>query len=153
MATGKQHARATRSLIIPCGVIAALVTKSPETAVSAALGCSFGLICYPDLDVNGLTASQHKMLKKIPIFGFLWIVCWYPYALALKHRSPWSHKPIIGTFGRIVYICVPVFSAVAIIDLEWVVLAWEAINTYYFLSFFIGLSVADFVHWVMDGLP
>lgn len=140
-------------LIIPVGVLSALATQDVYLAVFSMLGCAFGLICYPDLDVNGLTSSQHKLLKNIPIFGFLWIVTWYPYALAIKHRSPLSHKPIIGTLGRVAYVLLPVFFVVAIFRLEWVVIVWQALNTYYFLLFFIGLSIADFFHWLMDGLP
>jgi uncharacterized metal-binding protein len=29
---------------------------------------------------------------------------WRPYQKAIKHRSIWSHGPIIGTIGRILYL-------------------------------------------------
>jgi uncharacterized metal-binding protein len=53
-----------------------------------------GLIFGPDLDLY----SYHY--KRWGIFRYLW----RPYQKTLKHRSIWSHGPIVGTIGRIVYL-------------------------------------------------
>jgi uncharacterized metal-binding protein len=53
-----------------------------------------GLIFGPDLDLY----SFHY--KRWGIFRYLW----RPYQQAIKHRSIWSHGPIVGTIGRILYL-------------------------------------------------
>jgi uncharacterized metal-binding protein len=53
-----------------------------------------GLIFGPDLDLY----SFHY--KRWGIFRYLW----RPYQKTIKHRSIWSHGPIVGTIGRILYL-------------------------------------------------
>jgi uncharacterized metal-binding protein len=53
-----------------------------------------GLIFGPDLDLY----SFHY--KRWGIFRWLW----RPYQKVIKHRSIWSHGPIVGTVGRILYL-------------------------------------------------
>jgi uncharacterized metal-binding protein len=53
-----------------------------------------GLIFGPDLDLYSFHYKRWGMLR--------WI--WRPYQKAIKHRSIWSHGPIIGTIGRILYL-------------------------------------------------
>ncbi len=53
-----------------------------------------GLIFGPDLDLYSIHYKRWGKLR--------WL--WRPYQQALKHRSIWSHGPIIGTIGRIIYL-------------------------------------------------
>ncbi len=53
-----------------------------------------GLIFGPDLDLYSYHYKRWGKLK----------VLWRPYQKAIKHRSIWSHGPIIGTVGRLVYL-------------------------------------------------
>ena len=53
-----------------------------------------GLILGPDLDLYSVHYKRWGMLR--------WL--WRPYQQAIKHRSIWSHGPIIGTIGRILYL-------------------------------------------------
>jgi uncharacterized metal-binding protein len=53
-----------------------------------------GLIFGPDLDLYSFHYKRWGKLR--------WL--WKPYQKAIKHRSIWSHGPIIGTIGRIVYL-------------------------------------------------
>jgi uncharacterized metal-binding protein len=53
-----------------------------------------GLIFGPDLDLYSFHYKRWGMLR--------WM--WRPYQKAIKHRSIWSHGPIIGTIGRILYL-------------------------------------------------
>jgi uncharacterized metal-binding protein len=53
-----------------------------------------GLIFGPDLDLYSFHYKRWGMLR--------WM--WRPYQQAIKHRSIWSHGPIIGTIGRILYL-------------------------------------------------
>ncbi len=53
-----------------------------------------GLIFGPDLDLYSFHYKRWGILR--------WL--WRPYQKAIKHRSIWSHGPIIGTVGRILYL-------------------------------------------------
>jgi uncharacterized metal-binding protein len=53
-----------------------------------------GLIFGPDLDLYSFHYKRWGMLR--------WM--WQPYQKAIKHRSIWSHGPLIGTIGRILYL-------------------------------------------------
>jgi uncharacterized metal-binding protein len=53
-----------------------------------------GLIFGPDLDLYSFHYKRWGKLR--------WL--WRPYQKAIKHRSIWSHGPIIGTIGRILYL-------------------------------------------------
>jgi uncharacterized metal-binding protein len=53
-----------------------------------------GLIFGPDLDLYSFHYKRWGKLR--------WL--WRPYQQAIKHRSIWSHGPIVGTIGRILYL-------------------------------------------------
>jgi uncharacterized metal-binding protein len=53
-----------------------------------------GLIFGPDLDLYSFHYKRWGILR--------WM--WRPYQKAIKHRSIWSHGPLIGTIGRILYL-------------------------------------------------
>ena len=53
-----------------------------------------GLMFGPDLDIY-----SHQF-KRWGVIRWMWI----PYQRSLRHRSVWSHAPIVGTLGRIVYL-------------------------------------------------
>ena len=53
-----------------------------------------GLIFGPDLDLYSFHYKRWGKLR--------WL--WRPYQQVIKHRSIWSHGPIIGTIGRILYL-------------------------------------------------
>lgn len=53
-----------------------------------------GLIFGPDLDLYSFHYKRWGMLR--------WL--WQPYQKAVKHRSIWSHGPIVGTIVRILYL-------------------------------------------------
>jgi uncharacterized metal-binding protein len=53
-----------------------------------------GLIFGPDLDLYSFHYKRWGKLR--------WL--WRPYQKAIKHRSIWSHGPIVGTIGRILYL-------------------------------------------------
>jgi uncharacterized metal-binding protein len=53
-----------------------------------------GLIFGPDLDLYSFHYKRWGKLR--------WL--WRPYQKAIKHRSIWSHGPIVGTIGRVFYL-------------------------------------------------
>ncbi|WP_310488821.1 metal-binding protein [Chamaesiphon sp. VAR_69_metabat_338] len=95
MPSGRTHDRVTLwSLpLIAGGTLYA--TARADLAFWVSGGFLFsGLIFGPDLDLYSFHYKRWGVLR--------WM--WRPYQKAIKHRSIWSHGPIIGTIGRILYL-------------------------------------------------
>ncbi len=95
MPSGRTHDRVTlwSSPIIAGGTL--YVTSRADLAfwVSGGFLVS-GLIFGPDLDLYSFHYKRWGILR--------WL--WRPYQKVIKHRSIWSHGPIVGTIGRILYL-------------------------------------------------
>jgi uncharacterized metal-binding protein len=95
MPSGRTHDRVTLwSLpLIAGGTLFA--TARADLAFWVSGGFLFsGLIFGPDLDLYSFHYKRWGILR--------WM--WRPYQKAIKHRSIWSHGPMIGTIGRILYL-------------------------------------------------
>ncbi|WP_310427242.1 metal-binding protein [Chamaesiphon sp. VAR_48_metabat_135_sub] len=95
MPSGRTHDRVTLwSLpLIAGGTL--FTTARADLAFWVSGGFLFsGLIFGPDLDLYSFHYQRWGKLR--------WL--WRPYQKAIKHRSIWSHGPIIGTVGRILYL-------------------------------------------------
>lgn len=150
MASGETHARITAFLAAPAGVAGVLVTQSPVIGICVAIGVLSGLYIEPDLDIATLTRSERKLIKAYGWWGRLWSTYWYFYGLSFRHRSKWTHKPFIGTLGRVVYLTwLPLLLGL----MFWPDITVSFIGSQYFVSYFIGLSIADIGHWLADGMP
>jgi uncharacterized metal-binding protein len=134
MSSGRTHAAASLALATPTALCVGMATHNPLWGIAAGAGCLLGIPISPDLDIDHKTISE--MMFPEP-FRTLWFLWWLPYAKLLKHRSVWSHAPILGTSIRILYMFwwLPVFFDVPLISL-WVV--W------------LGLAISDTLHWMMD---
>jgi len=95
MPSGKTHDRITLwSLPLVVG-LALSITR--DTALVLSTGGGFllgGLMLGPDLDIHSIHFKRWGW--------FRWI--WIPYRGSMRHRSPLSHGPIIGTVLRVVYL-------------------------------------------------
>lgn len=172
MSSGKTHAKATAAL---AGMSAAFCYWQGYSQI-VTLGVISGLVIHPDLDVDRFTQSDtlvREALKEIlsrftkrkgvlrvaenigEIMGEIYFDFWLRYAIDQKHRGMnWgekqvSHLPVIGTLDRVVYVF---FGA------KWFsVCVWAVIVSAGFyappdsiVAFIAGLSLADFLHIVMD---
>lgn len=80
----------------------ALASQSSEIALPVFVGCLVGTWITPDYDLDkNLPASP---LTRIPVVKTLWRGMWRPYQEIVKHRSFFSHFPIVGTLMRFFYI-------------------------------------------------
>ncbi len=71
------------------------VTRNSLPTLMICAGYLFGgLMLGPDLDLYSIHYKRWGW--------FRWI--WLPYRGSMKHRSPYSHAPIMGTTLRIVYL-------------------------------------------------
>ncbi|MEB3357821.1 MAG: metal-binding protein [Synechococcales bacterium] len=97
MPSGRTHDRITLWSLPAVVVLSLLRTRSGGLTLAIAAGFLFGaLMLGPDLD----TRSIHY--KRWGVFRWIWI----PYRGSMKHRSPLSHWPIVGTVVRVTYVLV-----------------------------------------------
>lgn len=147
MPSGKVHAQCSLVLAAPTFGFVAGATSDYAAAGACALGCLLGIMLTPDLDQETLSSSEHAFIKYTLGLGFLWTMLWYPYARLIKHRSPFSHFPILGTAGRLLYLLL-----LLLIPSFW---GWHLIapppETIRLLLFALGgLALSDAAHWLLD---
>jgi len=150
---GRAHALASIVIAVPSGVAAASWTGDMATGLAVAGGCALGAMIGPDLDIDHRTEGERIAWRLGSGFGYAFQVWWYPYALLFKHRSPWTHLPLVGTLGRLLYVALTLSPLVA--------LAWaggwrpsaDPLVRWYAVWALAGLAVSDAAHWLMDGLP
>lgn len=155
MPSGKTHDRITLwSLPFVAGLGFGL-TKSGNLTLLLAGGFLFsGLMFGPDLDIHSRQFIRWGWLR--------WI--WIPYQKAFRHRSIFSHGPIIGTVLRALYLTI----FLAILGLIVLLLAqtvgslqstWQTFtdigkrSTLYpdeWLALFVGLELGAMSHSVSD---
>ena len=156
--SGRTHDRVTLwSLPIVAGITLGL-THRADLAFWLSGGFLFsGLMFGPDLDLHSRQSLRWGKLR--------WL--WYPYRKAISHRSVWSHGPLIGTIGRIIYLALwlallGLFS-LGIYQLVWgqaytgkqlIALLQKSIVRDYsvYISLFCGLELGAMSHYLADLL-
>ncbi|MBW4577746.1 MAG: metal-binding protein [Aphanothece sp. CMT-3BRIN-NPC111] len=95
MPSGRTHDRITLwSLPFVAGLTFGLTKSSDLTLIVAGSFLFSGLMFGPDLDIHSRQFIRWGWLR--------WI--WIPYQKTLRHRSIFSHGPVIGTTLRVVYL-------------------------------------------------
>src|ERR1051325_8402859 len=119
MPSGKTHDAITLMLAAPTFVAAWGLTGSVSLAVVATVAMLFGGLMFgPDLDIQSRQYTRWGPLRLL----------WWPYKVAFRHRSRWSHGIIFGTLIRVVY-----FAAVVAL------VAWACV---YARAFFVAGGAA-----------
>ena len=147
MASGEAHSKATLLLVAPCALLGFVATGELLPTLCCGLGCWTGLTINPDLDQEGISKQEWKLVRRTFGLGFLFLLYTWPYAVLHKHRGS-SHWPIIGTLVRVLYFSLPFLALCWYLgyspSLEvWAGLAWAIA----------GLAISDIAHWLMDILP
>ncbi|MCA9052080.1 MAG: DUF2227 family putative metal-binding protein [Planctomycetaceae bacterium] len=150
MTTGRNHARITKLLAIPAGLVGMTMTQSPVIGICVTIGVLSGLNIEPDLDISTLTHSERKLIYRHGLMGRLWSAYWYFYGLSFKHRSKWTHRPILGTALRLVYLFWLPLIVGFVVDPD---ITTGFLLSEYFIAYFVGLVIADTGHWLADGMP
>ncbi|MEM8714554.1 MAG: metal-binding protein [Cyanobacteria bacterium P01_G01_bin.4] len=107
MPSGRTHDRITLYSLPLITAAAGLVTRSSTVALAVSGAFLFaGLMFSGDLDTRSHQYNRWLWLR--------WI--WLPYRRLCKHRSVWSHGPIVGTICRLLYVGLwaVVMSAIAL---------------------------------------
>lgn len=158
MPSGRTHDRITLwTLPFVVGLALFLTRKSGLTLFICMGFLLGGLLLGPDLDTHSIHYKRWSWLR--------WI--WLPYRGSMRHRSPWSHSPIIGTTVRVVYLMVwlGVFSLVGIATVNEIGqfgLSWSGVGHFWVslfqrfqqeaIALFIGLEIGAFSHYTADWL-
>lgn len=149
MASGRTHSVATL-LSAMCGV---LQVPTDSAGVAWIAGSLYGLLSQPDLDQienigqkDGGYYGQYIIRETCGTCGNgkvgefaerFWWLYWQGYARLFSHRSLWTHFPVIGTSGRMIY------------GFPHIVFFYILLHEQ-FAYFIIALMVSDILHWVMD---
>jgi len=147
MASGIVHSACSVALAaVSFGAVAGALGQW-DAGLACGAGCLAGIFLTPDLDQEGLSRSENTLIKWSLGLGFLWLMLWYPYAKLIKHRSPLSHFPFLGTAGRLLYLfvlaAIPAyfgFRLQAPPDSWWPLLGWGVA----------GLALSDIGHYFFD---
>lgn len=154
MPSGKVHAVTTLLVASFSGPALVAVGQPVEHAISFVGGNLLGLLVNPDLDVDSGNRSHYYLRNTTGCLGAAaWYVFWYPYAQLVRHRSPLSHMPVVGTLLRVAYLSLALVLIWAVLRL---VLPFPAIQ-YPNLGrdwawALAGLMLVDTIHALQDYL-
>lgn len=158
MPSGKNHDRITLWLL-PV-ILAGTFMITLDIPLTVLVSINFllgGFMLGPDLDIQSVQYRRWGPIR--------WM--WYPYQTMVKHRSVWSHGPLIGTAVRVVYLAlwIALFATVSILAMNhfWQAqLSWPQIEpvlkqlavSYWHvgLAILIGLELGALSHYTSDWL-
>ena len=144
MPSGARHTLASGVVAASSG--AALFLYSPEAAFWCTAGALGGVLLTPDHDLPGnITYHYVRRYAGLPA-GFLWQAVWFIYSRLFKHRSFWSHGPIVSTAIRLLYLSL--FIAPFWMWLELPAPTFTVSAGWWLL----GLVLSDSCHAVLDRL-
>lgn len=150
MSSGKTHARDSAAIAAISGLAVAAFTQQPAIGLAFAGGSLSGILLTPDLDQEGISYSEWRIIKYTLGIGFLWVWYWLPYALLSRHRGL-SHWPIVGTATRVMYI-LPLWILAS--SLERLAPIAAAIQPGAWLpAAILGLALSDLAHAIRDSRP
>jgi uncharacterized metal-binding protein len=158
MSSGRTHDRITLWTLPLVVLVAFRLTLDNWLTVTVCLGFLLGGWMFgPDLDIHSVQYKRWGWLR--------WI--WLPYRGSMRHRSRWSHGPILGTMVRVLYASVWLaLAGILVVDvlnnLERTALSWSdlvdgvgwSLRTYwpFWLALLVGLELGALSHYTADWL-
>lgn len=156
MSSGRTHDRITLWSLPGVTAIAFGLTHSSNLTLIVSGAFLFsGLMFGPDLDIHSVQYKRWGSLR--------WL--WIPYQKTIKHRSLFSHGPIIGTTLRLLYLAIWLgilgIFLIGIVQLVWGVgWNWQSLvyltkrsliqSTDEWIAFYLGLEVGAMSHTISD---
>ncbi len=115
-------------------------------ALGVLLGYGYGAFVNPDADQVGVTHAEGLMINKIPILGHVLFGYWSIYGSIFRkrHRSLWTHTPIISTIIRFLYQFAPLFLIIFLNQWNYPII-FQVL-----FGWLIGQVYSDFLHWRED---
>lgn len=158
MPSGKTHDRITLWCLPGVGIATLAITRDPQPTLIVSGAFLFsGLMFGPDLDIYSI------QYKRWGCFRWLWL----PYQKMLRHRSGFSHGPLIGTILRIIYLsgCLGAIAVMGIALAQlignfswnwrtWTITSWNWLLIHWeeALALFLGLELGAMSHTFSDWL-
>lgn len=158
MSSGRTHDRITLWTLPLVVLFAFRATLDGWLTVVVCLGFLLsGWMFGPDLDIHSVQYKRWGWLR--------WI--WLPYRGSMRHRSRWSHGPIIGTVVRVLYLSVWLgmmgLVGVALLNrLGHTALSWGDVGTGLmailrtrwplWVALLVGLELGALSHYAADWL-
>jgi uncharacterized metal-binding protein len=157
MASGRAHDRATLLLALPFGLLWGPLLGAAGILIASLAFLFGGLWLSPDLDTLSRATARWGPLRPL----------WWPYRRLLRHRSPLSHSPLLGSAGRLAYLLVALALLRALLDLTPVAplpipapAAWPALASalwrsqpWLVLCALAGVEASSWLHLLQDGDP
>lgn len=114
-------------------------------------GYSLGRYVDPDWDLMSANSAEGRIVNEIPILGhFLYgISSSYGSLWRKRHRSVWTHYPILSTGIRLTFILWLPFVLGDAYGINFIGGGW----IWFWVSLWLGLSVADAIHLYKDFFP
>lgn len=120
-------------------------------------GALLGVLLTPDLDLETGSISQRVVRHQAGrTLGAAWRLLWFPYGLAIGHRSALSHLPGLGTALRLAYLVLVPWAAWWLLARAFglagppgpeLAYAWLLGPGWWGV---LGLAVSDLAHYIMD---
>lgn len=150
MPDGRVHDKITFISAVVVGAVSCIslgLTNGPILTLAYVFA---GLLFNGDLDHDVGATCYNRWW----IFKYLFWV----YLKIMPHRSIWSHGPILGTLGRLIYVGIyvvigfayPVYRGHITLDQIWV---WISTNRVELIVVCIGLELGAMSHSLADWAP
>ena len=119
-----------------------------RTSSGFMLGYSLGRWIDPDWDLMSINAGEGRLVNEIPILGHVLFGISSAYGSWHRnhHRSFQTHFPIYSTFWRLVWLLSMPFAILDGYGINFIGGGWHV----FWLSLWLGLSIADGIHWYLD---
>ncbi|WP_028953135.1 metal-binding protein [Synechococcus sp. CC9616] len=149
MASGRDHDRATCLSCLPFGLLLGVLLGHWCGLIGAVAFFVGGLWLSPDLDTHS------NALRRWGPLAFLW----WPYRRLLRHRSVWSHGPLLGTIGRLSLLTAWLWCLLAVIPgADWntfwsSAIQWFNAQPQQAVAMLVGLEASVWLHLILDGDP
>lgn len=164
--TGKQHMAMSVGGGLGVAVGGAMAIKTePIGFLLAAIGCLVGVFFTPDHDVD--SGNYTNLIFRSVKLDWIWKPFWTPYRKAFRHRSVWSHGPVLSTIIRVIYLCLPAIvlllhedrmpNVLSVILAQIIAVGWWVVigGLIYLLGvnaiwLAVGMMYSDLLHWLGD---
>lgn len=142
MSSGATHLFTNLIVSTSLNLIAVNSNVSPEICSGVIVGGFIGTIITPDADLK--KTLPKRITSVIPLWNWLWT----PYTKAFKHRSIWSHSPILSTAIRAAYLSIlllPLFLLLYFFNIY-------TLSPTFLIYVFGVWCIQDISHLFLDGI-
>ena len=149
MGSGLEHDNSTKIFSVLYGLVIGLTIDFRSGICGGIAFLIGGLWLSPDLDIKSKPLQRWGILK----------IIWWPYRKLIRHRSVFSHGPIIGSFIRISYlISLIVFLTFMSKNQNYLYTAtqvnmWREIYSSYLKEILVilgGIELSAWIHMIQD---